>query len=296
MKFGFIGLGQMGAPMALNLAKQSSVIAYDRDVKIVNDLMGEGLNTTNNQNDLCDVDILILCLPTGQIVQSCLFDPQTGIASTLKKGSTVIDTSTIDHATMLQLANDLQALGIDFIDAPVSGMQTRAENGTLTMMCGGDVQVIEKHRQSLSAMASKILHMGPVGSGQTTKLVNQLLFDINAAAIAEILPLAVKLGLNPTQISDVINSSSGRSFASEFFIPHILNGDFNNGYPMSAAYKDLVNGAQISKTHNIPTPVLSAATKTYEQALDQGHGDKDKGAMILVFEKLLNVTFRKSDP
>ncbi len=296
MKFGFIGLGQMGAPMALNLAKQTSVIAYDRDAQIVSDLRGKGLNTTNNQSDLCNVDVIILCLPTGQIVQSCLFDRQTGIASTLRKGTTVVDTSTIDHATTLQLASDLQILGMDFIDAPVSGMQTRAENGTLTMMCGGDAQIIEKLHQSLSAMANKILHMGPVGSGQTTKLVNQLLFDINAAAIAEILPLAVKLGLNPTQISEVINSSSGRSFASEFFTPHILNGDFNNGYPMSAAYKDLVNGAQISKNHNIPTPVLSAATKTYEQALDQGHGDKDKGAMILVFEKLLNVAFRKSAP
>lgn len=296
MQFGFIGLGQMGAPMALNLAKQNSVIAYDRDAQIVNDLQQKGLNTTNNQNDLCDVDVLILCLPKGQIVQSCLFDPQTGVTHILKKGTTVVDTSTIDHTTTLQLATDLNALGINFIDAPVSGMQSRAENATLTMMCGGEAQIIEKLRQPLSAMASKILHMGPVGSGQTSKLVNQLLFDINAAAIAEILPLATKLGLDPTRIGEVINSSSGRSFASEFFIPHILNGDFHNGYPMSAAYKDLVNGAQISKTHNIPTPVLSAATKTYEQALDQGHGDKDKGAMILVFEKLLNVAFRKSDP
>ncbi len=144
MKFGFIGLGQMGAPMALNLAKKTSVIAYDRDVEIVNDLRGKGLNTTNNQNDLCDVDVLILCLPIGQIVQSCLFDPQTGIAPTLKRGTTVVDTSTIDHAITLQLANDLHALGIDFIDAPVSGMQMRAENGTLTMMCGGDAKIFEK--------------------------------------------------------------------------------------------------------------------------------------------------------
>ena len=119
-----------------------------------------------------------------------------------------------------------------------------------------------------------------------------MLFDINAAALAEILPLSVKLGLDPEQVADVVNSGTGRSYASEFFVPKILRGDFGNGYPMQSAYKDLVSGAEISAGHNIPTPVLAAATATYQQALLEGHGDKDKGGMILVYERLLNIAFR----
>jgi 3-hydroxyisobutyrate dehydrogenase-like beta-hydroxyacid dehydrogenase len=141
-------------------------------------------------------------------------------------------------------------------------------------------------------MASNILYMGPVGSGQLTKLINQLLFDINAAALAEILPLSVKLGLDPTKVGNVVNSGTGRSYASEFFIPNILNGEFSKGYPMELAYKDLISGSEISAQHQIPTPVLSAATATYLTALLSGYGSKDKGAMICVFEDLLNVKFR----
>jgi 3-hydroxyisobutyrate dehydrogenase-like beta-hydroxyacid dehydrogenase len=100
------------------------------------------------------------------------------------------------------------------------------------------------------------------------------------------------LGIDPEQIAEVVNSGTGRSYASEFFIPYILQGDFSNGYPMQAAYKDLISGAEISAQHSIPTPVLAAATTTYQQSLLQGFGDKDKGGMILVYERLLDVKFR----
>ena len=182
-----------------------------------------------------------------------------------------------------------------FIDAPVSGMRARAQDGTLTMMCGGEGALIDKLHAPMSAMASKIVHMGATGSGQLAKLINQLLFDINAAALAEILPLGVKLGLDPEQIGAVVNSGTGRSYASEFFIPRILDENFADGYPMAAAYKDLISGAQITAHNQIPAPVLAAATSTYQQALRQGHGGKDKGGMICVFEELLGVKFRQKD-
>ena len=104
--------------------------------------------------------------------------------------------------------------------------------------------------------------------------------------------MSLKLGIDPEKVAAVVNSGTGRSYASEFFIPNILEGDFSNGYPMKAAYKDLISGAEISAHHNIPTPVLAAATATYQQALREGHGDKDKGGMICVFERLLDVEFR----
>ena len=141
-------------------------------------------------------------------------------------------------------------------------------------------------------MGNTILHMGKIGSGQLTKLINQLLFDINVAALAEILPMAMKMGLDPDKVGSVVNSGTGRSYASEFFIPRILQENFSEGYALSNAYKDLVSAAEISASLCIPMPVLSAATATYQMALLRGHGDKDKGSMILIFEELLGVRYR----
>jgi 3-hydroxyisobutyrate dehydrogenase-like beta-hydroxyacid dehydrogenase len=119
-----------------------------------------------------------------------------------------------------------------------------------------------------------------------------LLFDINCAAIAEVLPMAAKLGIDPEKIGKIINSGTGRSYASEFFIPRILKNNFSDGYPLQHAYKDIDAGAKVSATHNIPMPVLAAASATYQMALLKGHGHLDKGAMIRVFEDLLGVQFR----
>lgn len=294
MLFGFVGLGQMGKPMALNLARQHKVIAFDaRPVELPEDAplsltLAEGLQ------DLADCDCVFLSLPSATILKKVLLETD-GLASILKSGATLVDTSTVEYNATLELAGTLEAAGYKFIDAPVSGMQSRAEDGTLTMMCGGNAENVETLAPALETMASKILHMGPVGSGQLTKLINQLLFDINMAALAEILPISAKLGLDSAKIAEVVNSGTGRSYASEFFVPNILEGNFSNGYPMREAYKDLVSGAELSVRQLVPTPVLAAATATYQRALLEGHGDKDKGAMVLVFEELLNTRFRLQD-
>ena len=129
---------------------------------------------------------------------------------------------------------------------------------------------------------------------QLTKMINNLLFDINCAALAEIMPVATKLGLDSETMANVVNSGTGRSYASEFFLPRILKNGFSAGYPMQDAYKDLVNGAEVGMNLGLPMPVLAAATATYQTALLKGHGAKDKGAMILVFEELLGVAFREA--
>lgn len=292
MKFGFLGLGQMGAPMALNLARGNDVAVCGSNIEALHNLAANGATTVSGPEGFSDVDAVILCLPSGDIVQEVLFKPSQGLVQHLKPGVIVVDTSTIEYQSALEIHKKLEAFGLAFLDAPVSGMRKRAEEGTLTMMIGGDAELVERLRVALSSMASKILHTGGVGSGQLMKLVNQLLFDINAAALAEILPLASKLGLDPEQVAEMVNSGTGRSYASEFFVPEILNGAFEAGYPMEAAYKDLISGANMSARFKIPTPVLAAATSTYQQALLNGHGEKDKGAMILVFERLLGVSFR----
>jgi 3-hydroxyisobutyrate dehydrogenase-like beta-hydroxyacid dehydrogenase len=290
---GFIGLGQMGAPMAAHVLKGQplTVVAIEKAQQERFRQLGATVATETAGVAACD--LVFLCLPNGKIVEQVIFGAG-GLASVLRSGAIIVDTSTIEYQRTLDIAERLKASGISFLDAPVSGMQARAEAGTLTVMCGGPTALFDELQPYFASFANKILHMGDVGAGQLAKLINQLLFDINAAALAEILPLAVKLGLDPDKTGEIINSGTGRSYASEFFVPNILKGDFSKGYPMAAAYKDLISGAEISARQGIPTPVLAAATAVYQSALLAGDGDKDKGGMICHIEKRLGVTFRSN--
>ncbi|AZV78909.1 NAD(P)-dependent oxidoreductase [Parasedimentitalea marina] len=294
MRYGFVGLGQMGAPMAANLAAAQDVKVLDLSEDAIKAAVRAGASAVSSLKDFADIGVLFLCLPNGGIVEKSLFDKTNGIAKFLSPNTIVVDTSTIEYSLTLSIGDRLDALGLRFLDAPVSGMWKRAQDGTLTMMIGGETDIVEDLRPALSTMADRILHTGAVGSGQLTKLINQLLFDINVAALAEILPMAKKLGLDPENTAEVVNSGTGRSYASEYFIPQILEGTFDTGYPLQSAYKDLISGAEISARYQIPAPVLAAATSTYQQALLEGHGAKDKGAMVLVYERLLGVNCRKS--
>ena len=292
MKLGFVGLGQMGRPIALNLLKSGAqLVVSDRSDESFGAFRERGAAATTNVSELADADIIFLCLPNGKIVHEFLLG-EDGLISRLKPGQTVVDLSTITHTTTTAVASALSADGIAFLDAPISGMEARAVDGTLTVMCGGERKVFYRVKPFLECIGNKILFMGPAGSGQLTKLINQLLFDINAAALAEILPMAVKLGLDPDLVGEVVNSGTGRSYASEFFVPRILQRQFSDGYPMAHAYKDLVSGAELGAHHCVPMPVLAAATATYQTALLKGHGQRDKGAMVQVFEDILGVQVR----
>jgi 3-hydroxyisobutyrate dehydrogenase-like beta-hydroxyacid dehydrogenase len=292
MKVGFVGLGQMGAPMAINMAAAYPVLVFDIDQSNVAPVIEGGGLCAQSLADFAEAPIIFLSLPNGNVVESVI-SGAGGFHEHAKAGTIIVDLSTIEYDRTLALAERLRKRDISFVDAPVSGMQARAEQGTLTIMCGGESADIEQLHPYFGRIASKVLHMGPTGSGQLTKLINQLLFDINAAALAEILPIASKLGLDPEKVGEVVNSGTGRSYASEFFVPHILENTFDQGYPLENAYKDLISGAEISAQYKFPTPVLAAATATYQQALLEGFGALDKGAMIKVFERLLDVEFRK---
>lgn len=293
MKLAFVGLGQMGRHMAANLPGGGvDLIAVDRNTDRFPALEAKGAKTSTAIADAAEADIIFLCLPNAEAVRAVLLG-EAGIADRLRAGQIVVDTSTITYSATLEIAKELEGRGVAFVDAPVSGMEARARDATLTIMCGGAPETFRTIEPYLGRMGNNILYMGAVGSGQLTKLINQLLFDINAAALAEILPMAVKMGLDAEKVGSVVNSGTGRSYASEFFIPRVLQGNFADGYAMKNAYKDLVSAAELGASLCIPMPVLAAATVTYQLALLGGHGDKDKGGMIRVFEEALGVRFRK---
>ena len=291
MKIGCIGLGQMGKHIALNLTKSGVpvIVKNSRNEETLRFFERQGVAVTRSLSDIAAADIVFLCLPDGTAVNSVIQE----LLPQLRAGQLLIDLSTIDYMTTLHLASQLADKGIVFLDAPVSGMESRAKEGTLTIMCGGSPDAFAAAKPYLEYIGTQILYMGKSGNGQLTKLINQLLYDINMAALAGILPMSVKLGLDPEKIGQVVNSSTGRSHASEYFIPHILTDQFENSYSLQNAYKDIVNATTLAAAKSIPLPVLHAAASTYQMALQKGLGSQDKGAMIKVFEDILDVQFRK---
>src|SRR5689334_19802167 len=179
MKLGFAGLGQMGRPIAHNLLKSGAeLVVNDRTDRFFGEFRQEGVAVTTDPADLAETDILFLCLPNTEVVQPFVLG-EAGLIGRLRQGQTVVDLSTIGYTATLEIGRALEARGVPFLDAPISGMEARAVEGTLTVMCGGTRETFERVRPLLERIGNKILHMGPTGSGQLTKLINQLLFDIN---------------------------------------------------------------------------------------------------------------------
>jgi 3-hydroxyisobutyrate dehydrogenase-like beta-hydroxyacid dehydrogenase len=284
----------MGKWMALNIVKSGfNLTVYDIVPEAVQFLVDQGARQAASPAALADTtDWILLSLPNTAIVEKVLFG-EDGLSEAARPGLIVVDCGTTNYVPTLDFSRRLGEQGVLFADAPVSGMEARAKEGTLTVMFGGDEALFQLLRPVLDAIGSEVLYMGAVGSGQLCKLVNQLLFNISCAAIAEVLPMSVKLGLDPEQVLKVVTSGTGRSFAAEFFGPLALEGRFDQGYPLKDAYKDMVSAAELSAHKQIPLPLVHAATTTYQMALAEGYGNESKGAMIKVFERILGVQFRK---
>ena len=299
-RIGFIGLGQMGRWMALNLLKAGfDLTVFDIDAAAAGFLVEQGARMAPNPADLAGlVDWVFLSLPDTAVVEQVIFGrvhEGRGLVHGAWRDLIIVDCGTTSYLPTVSFARRLGQQGIGYADAPVSGMEARAREGTLTVMFGGELSIFETVRPALETIGNHVLYMGEAGSGQLTKLANQLLFNISVAAMAEVLPMAVKLGLDPEKVLQVVTSSTGQSFGADFFGPRILEGRFDEGYPLKAAYKDMVSAAEICAHEGIPLPLVHAATTTYQMALAEGYGHEDKGAMIKVFERLLDVRFRKQE-
>ncbi|MBU2054252.1 MAG: NAD-binding protein [Proteobacteria bacterium] len=294
MKIGFIGLGTMGKWMALNMLKAGFPMrVYDINPAPVEFLAGQGAEAATSPADAAaQVDWLFLSLPDTELVEKVVFG-EKGVVQGARPGLVLVDLSTIGYIPTLEIDRRLKEKGILFADAPVSGMEARAKEGKITVMFGGDEGLFRTVRPALDAIGNQIVYMGGVGSGQLTKLINQLLFNISCAGLAEVLPMAVKLGLDPERVAQVVTTGTGRSFAADFFIPLTLENRFDEGYPVKSAYKDMISAAEISAHKGIPLPVVNATAVTFQMAMAEGFGNLSKGGLIRVFEKMLGAEFRK---
>jgi 3-hydroxyisobutyrate dehydrogenase-like beta-hydroxyacid dehydrogenase len=256
-------------------------------------LSKQGAAQTSSPAELARrVDLIILSLPNSDVVEDVTFG-KDGIVHGAKSGQILVDCGTAGYRWTQEFSESLQEHGPRFADAPVTGLEQRAKDATLTIMYGGSQNLLEEIRPLLESMGNHIVYMGDVGSGQLAKMINNILYNANIAALAEVLPMSVKLGLDPENVAEVINAGSGQSFASKFFIPNILEDSFNRSYSLTDAYKDMAHAAEISAHYKIQLPMVQTAMTTYQKALALGLGAEDKGAMIKVFEEKLGVAFRK---
>ena len=282
--------------MARNVLKAGfPLLAYDKRRESLDRI---GLSGAHAADDLPGMavacDRIILMLPDTGTVETVLFG-ESGLQSRLKAGHIIVDCGTT-HPDFTRVASRiLSDLGVHLLDAPCSGMSSRAADGTLTLMVGGDRDAFCAVQPLLNALGSYVFYMGGSGNGQLAKIVNNTLFNVSCAALAEMLPLAVKLGLSAEKICDAVNTGSGQSYGFDTFAPLILKRDFEPGYPMANARKDIDAIVEILEREGVRLPVVSAAAHTFRAALERGLGNLNKGGMIHVWEEALGVEVRK-DP
>lgn len=291
---GFIGLGNMGAGMARNLIKSvDTMYVYDQRAASMQALQQAGAKMCDSPREVAQqCDLIFLCLPFAPEVRTTVFGPE-GIQSANKSGLTVVDTTTLDRSDAIDIGTALAEMGIQYWDCPVSGLPKRADNGTLSLMFGGAESGFDQVKPYLDSFGEAI-YCGELGSGQAMKAINNIIYNVNIATLCEVLPLAVAVGLKPEQLAQLVTTGSSRSFASEHFVPKMMEGQFKGDFAMQDAYKDIVNVQKMGVETRASLPVVNAMISSYQAALAAGFEAEPKSAMLKVYESRLGVQFRKS--
>lgn len=291
---GFIGLGRMGSGMAANLiGRIGPVRVFDMSDAAVGRLVEKGAVAAKSPADVAaHCDLVFLCLPFAPEVRAAMFGTG-GIVGAARKGLTVVDTTTLDRTDALAIAAEADAAGIAYWDCPISGMPFRAENGTLTVMFGGTKPAFDDVKPFLEAFGKDVIHCGALGTGQAMKAINNIIYNVNIVALCEALPLAVAVGLDPDEVAKVVTTASSRSFASEYFVPRMMERRFDSDFAMQDAYKDIVNVQHMAIETQASMPVINAMIAAYQSAMAAGYGAEPKSAILKVYEKALGVEFRK---
>ena len=293
LSIGFIGLGNMGGPMAANLVKAGhQVKVFDLNQSVVNLLADNGAIAANDAKHCAtDVDVLISMLPASKHVKS-LYLGDTGLVHVLAKTTLVIDCSTIDAASAREVGAELSEHGIAFVDAPVSGGVAGATAGTLTFIVGGGDEQFAKAQPVLADMGKNIFHAGDIGAGQVAKICNNMLLSILMAGTSEALQMGINNGLDPKVLSDIMTASSGRNWTLELYnpCPGVMDtapasNDYKPGFMVDLMAKDLGLAMEAAQQSNSSTPMGSMAKNLYTMLQHQGAGSDDFSAIFKLFSK-----------
>jgi 2-hydroxy-3-oxopropionate reductase len=293
-RVGFIGLGLIGKPMARNLLKAGyPLTVHNRSRASVDELAGEGATPANSPREVAEqVDVIITCLPDSPDVEKVVLGPN-GIIEGARPGLTVIDMSTIAPAVAIRLADELARRDVRWLDAPVSGGDIGAQQGTLSIMVGGDEEVFEDCLELFQVMGENIVYIGGNGAGQVTKACNQTVVAGTMAAMAEAMVLAAKAGVDVERVIDAIKGGAARCWALEVRAPQILRRDLAPGFKAYMQYKDLNIVLDAGRTYQVSLPVTSTVRELYSAMIAAGRGDLDNSALVTVLEDLAQVQVGK---
>ena len=294
MKLGFIGLGIMGKPMAKNLVKAGhELVVFDFNQDAVNELVAAGATAAKNNADLASqVDTIITMVPNSPHVRAAMFG-ENGVTETAKPGTTVIDMSSIDPVESKKIGADLAKLGIDMLDAPVSGGEPKAIDGTLSVMVGGKQETFDKYYDVLMVMAGSVVYVGDLGSGNVAKLANQIVVAVNIAAVAEALTFAKKAGTDPELVYQAIRGGLAGSTVMDAKAPMMLEGNYKPGFRIELHIKDLNNALNASHAVNACLPLTSQLMEIMQSLKADGCEKDDHSAIVKFYEKASKVSVEK---
>lgn len=286
LKVGFIGVGNMGKPMATNLLKAGyEVNVFDLNAGAVKEMESRGAHPHPTAAELAAASDVVVCsLPNAKIVELTMLG-ESGVFAKSKPGTVIMDMSSVSPSTTKAMAKKASEHGLRYMDAPVSGGVSGAEAGTLTIMVGADDETFERVKPILDVLGKKIHHIGGPGAGDAMKVVNNHLFGCNMASLAEALILGVKCGLSVDAMREIISESSGASYALTAKLAKFIQADkFENGFAVDLQYKDLGLALESAREERVPLPMGSAAVQVYEMARAEGHGRDDMSSVVKVWE------------
>jgi 3-hydroxyisobutyrate dehydrogenase len=294
MKVAFLGLGAIGRPMAARVAGLHELVVWNRTAERARTFAAEhpARVAATPREAAAGAEVVITCLPTSQDVEQLLDGPE-GLEAGLARGALFLDCTSGDAATSRRIAARLAKKGVAFADAPVSGGTNGAEQGILTVMLGGDAAVFERALPVLQAFGKRIVHMGPLGSGDAMKAVNNTLLGVNILALAEGLTALVKAGVAPRVAVETLNASSGRSFVSESLIPErVLTGAWPRTFKLALLDKDVGICLGLLEELRVPAPLLERAAALLHQARAAAGEDGDYLDPIRLQEQRTGVELR----
>ncbi|WP_312431867.1 2-hydroxy-3-oxopropionate reductase [Lacrimispora sp.] len=289
MKIGFIGLGIMGRPMAKNLVKAGhELVVFDYNKEAVADLVSCGAEKAANGKEVASKsEVVITMVPNSPHVRAAVLG-ENGVAEGAKSGTVVIDMSSIDPTESRAIGAELEKLGIDMLDAPVSGGEPKAIDGTLSVMVGGRKELFDKYYDLLMVMAGSVVYVGELGSGNVAKLANQMVVAINIAAVSEALTFAKKAGTDPELVYQAIRGGLAGSTVMEAKAPMILNRNFNPGFRMELHIKDLNNALNAAHAVSSPAPLTGQLMEIMQGLKADGFEKEDHSSIVKYYEKVAN--------
>lgn len=294
MRIGFIGLGIMGKPMSKNLLKAGyEVVVYNRSRSSVEELVEAGAIPAESAAEVAaKCKVIITMVPNSpQVREVCL--GRGGIAEGAVPGTVVIDMSSIDPVESKSIGAELAEKGIELMDAPVSGGEPKAIDGTLSVMVGGKKESFDKYYDLLMAMAGSVVYVGALGSGNVAKLANQVIVAINIAAVSEALTLAVKNGADPELVYQAIRGGLAGSTVLDAKAPMMMRHDFNPGFRIELHIKDLNNALNAAHATDTSLPITAEVMEMMQALKNDGCASCDHSAIVRYYEKISNTSVEK---